>query len=30
VVDANGRISSISTGSSGGAQLYDTLMLMGA
>jgi hypothetical protein len=30
VVDANGRISSISTGSSGGAQLYDALMLMGA
>jgi hypothetical protein len=30
VVDANGRITSISTGSSGGAQLYDTLMLMGA
>jgi hypothetical protein len=30
VVDANGRISSISTGASGGAQLYDTLMLMGA
>jgi hypothetical protein len=30
VVDAYGRITSISTGSSGGAQLYDALMLMGA
>jgi hypothetical protein len=29
-VNAQGQITSASTGSSGGAQLYDTLMLMGA
>jgi hypothetical protein len=30
VVDSAGKITSISTGASGGAQLYDALMLMGA
>jgi hypothetical protein len=30
VVNSTGKITSISTGSSGGAQLYDALMLMGA